>query len=182
MQIDNLIVRLVKKKDLAEILEIYKPEILNGYATFEVELPTKTDMWSRIETILKDAPWLVAEHEGKVIGYAYASVFNGRYGYRFTRQVSIYVAPNLQNLKVGQALYSKLFDILEKQGYKNLLALIVKENPRSVHFHKKFGFQVAGEYKNVGYKFGKWRSIEFYQKTLNYEEPEEIKSYETFIN
>ena len=177
----DITIRLVKKEDTPQILKIYEPEVFSGTASFEVELPPKKVMWSRIKSVLSDAPWLVAEHEGQVIGYCYSSVFNGRFGYRFTRSVSIYVDPDYQELKVGFMLYSKLLEILEAQGFKKLIALIVCPNPRSVQFHKKFGFVKAGKFHRIGYKFGEWLDIEFYEMTLNEEVPNEIVSYRPFL-
>lgn len=177
----GLIIRIANKKDVNSILEIYGPEVYRGYATFEVELPNIEEMWNRIQSVLETAPWLVAELNGRIVGYCYASIYNGRYGYRYTRQVSVYVHPDFQNFKIGYALYSVLFKVLEKQGYKNLLALIVKENPRSVHLHQKFGFTESGEYKNIGYKFDKWFSIGLYEWKMNTEVPGEILDYKQFL-
>lgn len=179
--LNNVTIRLAERKDVDSILKIYEPEVMKGIASFEVELPSQDVMWERIQRVLKDAPWLVAEFDGKVIGYCYSSIFNGRFGYRFTRSVSIYIDPEYQELKVGYQLYSKLFQVLEAQGYKNLLALIVSPNPRSVHFHQKFGFVKAGKFNQIGYKFGKWLDIEFYEMKLNEESVTQIKDYHQFV-
>ena len=181
MERSEIGIRMVQKEDIDEILEIYRTEVESGIATFEVKLPKQTDMWMRIKEVLKHAPWLVAVKDNKVVGYCYASEHNSRFGYRYCRHVSIYVHPDFQSLKIGQLLYSKLFQTLEMQGYKKLIAWIVLPNDRSIHFHQKFGFTKAGEYDKIGYKFDKWLSIGLYEKLLNDKPPSNILGYQKFI-
>ena len=181
MEPSEIPIRIVEQADVSEILEIYRYEVESGIATFEVELPEVTDMWQRIQKVLLQAPWLVAILDNRVIGYCYASEHNSRFGYRYCRHVSIYVHPDFQNLKIGQQLYSKLFNILALQGYKKLIAWIVLPNDRSIHFHENFGFTKAGQYDKIGYKFDKWLSIGLYEKHVNDEPQGQILGYQKFI-
>ena len=181
MAVSEILIRIAEEVDVNEILEIYSTEVKSGIATFEVKLPEVKEMWVRIKKVLVQAPWLVAVKDNKVIGYCYASEHNSRFGYRYCRHVSIYVHPDFQNLKIGQLLYSKLFNILALQGYKKLIAWIVLPNDRSIHFHQKFGFIKAGQYNKIGYKFDKWLNIGLYEKLLNDEPPGQIVGYQDYI-
>ncbi len=174
-------IRMAKPTDAEQILAIYAPYIQSTVISFEVEIPTKEAFSNRISTYLKEAPWLVYEIDGKIAGYAYASAHRGRAAYQWNREVSVYVDKPYQKQGIARHLYTILFDLLTIQGYTNVLAGIVQPNPLSVQFHKSLGFSVVGTYKNIGFKFGKWHDISWYERFLQVEisEPKPIISMET---
>jgi L-amino acid N-acyltransferase YncA len=170
-------IRLVNEEDVPGILAIYAPYILQTAVSFETEVPSREAFWQRIKKILEESPWLVAEKEGEIAGYAYAGPHRSRAAYQWNREVSAYVADKFQGKGLGKALYSRLFEILKQQGYANLLAGVVIPNPASEAFHRKMGFQKIGVYHKVGFKFGKWYDTSWWELSIRNEHPGDIRPY-----
>ena len=170
--------RLAKKSDAEEILKIYAPYILNTAFSFETEVPTIEEFAMRIESIIKQYPFLVYSIDDVVVGYAYASQHRERAAYLYDVDVSIYVLEEYQGSGVANKLYDCLFVLLAKLGYKNAYAAYTEPNVKSMKFHEKFGFILIGTHHKTGYKFGKWHDVTWLEKEISIhdEKPKEIVS------
>ncbi|WP_334330424.1 GNAT family N-acetyltransferase [Companilactobacillus sp. HBUAS59699] len=160
-------IRSARVSDAQTLLNIYSPYVLDTTITFENDVPTIEEFAERIETISEKYPYLVAEKDGKILGYAYASAYNVRSAYQWTAETSIYVDGDAKGEGIGKLLYQKLETYLTEQGVVNLLACITEDNQGSVKFHEKLGYDYIGKFKKVGFKFGRWLDIVWMQKTLN---------------
>jgi L-amino acid N-acyltransferase YncA len=115
-----------------------------------------------IGSVLPRTPWLVAELDGAVVGYAYAAIHRERPGYRWSVDISVYVAAGLHRRGVGRALYDELIPLLRRQGFVNAYAGIALPNPASVALHEAIGMRRIGVYEGVGFKFGGWHDVAWY--------------------
>lgn len=162
----NLAIRPVGEMDVADILAIYTPYITDTVISFETEVPSIEEFSERIDNIQKEFPYLVCEVDGKVVGYAYASKHRARSAYKYSVDVSVYVAANYHRKGIGKALYTSLFGLLDKYDYYSAYAGITLPNEKSIGLHKSFGFTEVGIYHNVGYKDGKWLDVIWLEKPL----------------
>ena len=162
-----MIIRTANINDASSILAIYNPYIKDTSFTFETEIPAIAEFQKRIADYLINWPWLVAEDNGKTAGYAYASKYRERKGYQWCVESSIYIHEDYLQRGVGGVLYETLLEILKKQGFRNVYAVINLPNDRSVKFHEKCGFSFFAIYPNVGYKLGKWKNVGWWQIKLN---------------
>ena len=133
-------IRLAKPSDARSLLDIYAPYVEKTAITFEYEVPTVEDFANRVEKTLEKYPYLVAEEDGVVLGYAYASTYYGREAYNWAVELSVYVADENRGRGIGRQLYDKLEKILEQQGFVHFLACIALPNDASISFHKKRGY------------------------------------------
>lgn len=159
--------RLAEPKDAEGILAIYTPYITNTSFTFETEVPSVEAFAERIRTYLLSWPWLVYEADGKIAGYAYGSRYRERVGYQWCVECSVYVHDDFHRRGIARTLYRALFQILRLQGYFNVYAVINLPNEESVRLHEACGFRWFANYENVGYKLGKWKTVGWWQLTLN---------------
>lgn len=153
---------------MAAITELYRHHVLNGKASFE-EIPPDEDEMRRRQAAFVDAgyPYLVAERDGRLAGYAYAGPYRSRSGYRYMVENSVYVAPDCQGGGVGFALLSALIEASETRGYRQMVAVIGDSaNTGSIALHKKCGFRHVGTLDAVGYKFGGWIDSVIMQRAL----------------
>lgn len=162
-----MLIRPVQSKDAEAVLAIYKPYIESTATTFETTVPSVDEFGARIKTYTEKYPWLVAEDNGKVTGYAYASKHREREAYQWCVESSVYVLEDYHHTGIAKELYAKLFDILQQCGYVNVYAGITLPNSRSYSFHSKMGFEPVGIYRNIGYKHGKWHDVAWLVKTIN---------------
>jgi L-amino acid N-acyltransferase YncA len=144
--------------DIAAITAIYRPAVLTGTASFELDPPEEAEMLRRFHAIVDAGyPYLVAELEGRVTGYAYANAYRPRPAYRFTVEDSVYVAPDLQGRGVGGALLSALIAACTLAGFRLMVAVIGDASQHaSIALHRRAGFAPSGTLHAVGYKFGRW--------------------------
>lgn len=161
------IIRLATPADAEGILAIYGPYIENTSFTFETEVPSVADFAARIRQYLENWPWLVCEADGKIGGYAYAARHRERTAYQWSVESSVYVHDEYLRAGVAAALYTALFEILKRQGFRNVYAVINLPNERSVAFHEKLGFTYFATYEKVGYKLGKWKNVGWWRLILN---------------
>lgn len=161
------IIRTAKPRDAASILEIYTPYILNTAISFETEIPSLENFEHRIITYQESWPWLVYEVDGVVAGYAYATKHRERAAYQWCVESSVYVSGHFQKKGIAKALYATLFSLLKLQGCRNVYAGITLPNEKSVSFHKKLGFSKIADYKNIGYKLGKWNTVSWWELKVN---------------
>ncbi|MGQ7373255.1 GNAT family N-acetyltransferase [Streptococcus suis] len=159
-------IRSAQIEDAAELVAIYAPYVEKTAITFETEVPTVADFASRIKKTLEKFTYLVAEEEGRIVGYAYASTYYARAAYDWTVELSVYVSSEARGKGIGSLLYDALEEELTARGFKNFLACIALPNPASLALHKKRGYEQVAHFKNVGYKFDTWHDIVWLQKSL----------------
>lgn len=162
-------IRLAKPSDARSLLDIYAPYVENTAITFEYEVPTIEDFAIRIEKTLEKYPYLVAEEDGVVLGYAYASTYYARAAYDWAVELSVYVSQDAREKGVGSKLYDALEEMLEKMGYIHFLACISLPNEASLALHRKRGYQQVAHFPKIGYKFNRWHDIVWLQKSLDKE-------------
>ena len=162
------LIRPSTEADLPAIAAIYGDAVLTGTGTFELEAPSEPEMARRREDVLsKDLPWLVAEVEGQVLGYAYANHFRPRLAYRFCVEDSIYLHRDARGRGLGTLLLAELMARCEAVGARQMLAVIGDSaNAGSIGVHRRLGFQHVGTMKSVGWKFDSWLDVVVMQRAL----------------
>jgi L-amino acid N-acyltransferase YncA len=160
----TLIIRTVSENDAAGIVEIYNYYVLTSHATFELETIDDKEMTRRVGDVVNDGyPFLVAEVDGRIAGYAYAHRFRPRLAYRHSAEVSVYVGPDLKGRKLATKLYERLIPGCFTAGAHTLIAVISLPNDASVRLHEKFGFRKIGQLSEVGRKFERWIDVGYWQ-------------------
>lgn len=159
-------IREVKSQDAEQLAALYAPYVHETTITMEHTAPTVSEFASRIQTICKDFPYLVAEEEAGMVGYAYASTYRARAGFDWTVEVSIYLSQEARGRGIGSLLYQQLEEALQARGIKHCLACITLPNEASMAFHRKRGYQQVAHFKDIAYKFGSWHDIVWLQKSL----------------
>ncbi len=157
-------IRQVNPKDAEQIAEIYNFYVLNSHHTFETEAITADEMQKRIGEISKNYPYLVAEETGEIFGYAYAALYKPRQAYKFSVEVSVYVKSDSKQYGIGKMLYEKLFEKLAKTETHAIIAGIALPNEASIKLHENFGFEKVAHFREVGFKFGKWIDVGYWEK------------------
>ena len=153
--------------DVARITAIYAHHVLHGTATFDIEPPDEAYMAEKLTGLQqRGCPFLVAEVDGTVIGYAYAAPFRDRAAYAGTCEDSIYIDPNHVGRGVGKALLAAVTDAAAASGFVQMIAVIGGGEPASVALHAALGFRHAGRLEAVGHKFGRWLDIVMMQRGL----------------
>lgn len=163
-------IRFATEADIPGILDVYGPYIVNTAITLEYSVPTLEEFTERFRSITCQFPWLVWEEEGQILGYAYGSLPFSRAAYRWCAASSIYLAPAAQGRGIGRKLYTALEALLTEQGYRKNYAIITSDNPRSLSFHKNFGFRLLAEFSDCGIKFSKLYNVIWMEKDLNHGE------------
>ena len=161
-------IRPSRDSDLPAITAIYTHHVLNGTGTFETTPPTEGEMAARRADVLaKGLPYLIAEDDGQVLGFAYCQWFKPRPAYRFSAEDSIYLHPDAGGKGLGKALLTELARQAQASGIRKLIAVIGdSNNAGSVGVHRSLGFTPAGMFKSCGWKFGKWLDIVLMEKSL----------------
>lgn len=157
-------IRFATAADIPAMLAIYEPYVKNTCYSFEYTVPTVETFTARFETYTRQMPWLVWEEEGTVLGYAYGSLPFTRAAYAWCGEVSIYLSPQIQGKGVGRMLYTALEELLWRQGYRVIYALITTENQGSLRFHEKMGYRQTAVLPGCGFKFGRWLGIVWMEK------------------
>jgi len=160
-------------RDAAACAAVYAPAVLEGAASFEEVAPDAQEMGRRIASVRTGWPWLVAELDGRVAGYAYGSRHRERAAYRWASDVSVYVGAEHRRRGAARALYVDLLDRLERQGMRMACAGIALPNPASVALHESLGFQPVGVYRSIGFKLGRWWDVGWWQRPLGCAGPAE---------
>jgi phosphinothricin acetyltransferase len=157
-------IRKAKPVDTKDIVGIYNHYVLNSTVTFEEEVVSVEDMGARIANVTAaNLPWLVAEEDGLVIGYAYATNWKARSAYRHSVESSVYLATSAYGQGYGSQLYTALLDELKMIGIHAVMGGICLPNPASVRLHEKFGMTKVAHFKQVGFKFGEWVDVGYWQ-------------------
>jgi L-amino acid N-acyltransferase YncA len=144
--------------DIAAITAIYRPAVLAGTASFELEPPGEDEMLRRFRAITDAGyPYFVAELDGRVAGYAYVNAYRTRPAYRFTVEDSVYMAPDAQGKGIGRALLERLIATCRDDGFRLMIAVIGDSAQfASIRLHRRAGFRFCGTIHSVGYKFNRW--------------------------
>jgi len=154
----TLLLRDATEADIPAITAIYAVEVTDFVNTYEYDVPDAAEMAQRRRNLLAAGyPYLVAELDGRVVGYAYAGSYRARIAYRWTVENSVYVAAEAQGKGVGAALMQRLIDECEARGYRQMVAVIGEPaNVASIRLHERFGFELVGVFKGLGRKHGRW--------------------------
>ncbi|NHN60534.1 MULTISPECIES: arsinothricin resistance N-acetyltransferase ArsN1 family B [Halorussus] len=171
-------IRLAREADAAGIRAVYAPIVEHTVVSFEADPPSEAEVADRVADTLAEYPWLVceiedsgsesetADSESEIAGYAYAGRHRKREAYRWSVDVSVYVAERHRRQGVGRGLYESLFEVLRLQRFYNAYAGIALPNAASVGLHESLGFEPVGVYESVGYKRGAWRDVGWWQLAL----------------
>ncbi len=154
--------------DIPAITAIYADSVKRATASFELEPPDEAEMAKRMQTLLGSFPYLAAEIDGRVAGYAYASLYRTRPAYRLTVEDSVYVAPDMQRRGVGRALLERLIEECGARNFRQMIA-VIGDSPNqtgSIAVHRATGFRVIGSLADVGFKHGRWVDTLLMQRAL----------------
>lgn len=154
-----IVVRDATALDAAACAAIYAPYVRDSAITFETGEVDATEMAARIETKAARHAFLVAQAEGRVVGYAYAGEYRARWAWQWAAETSVYVDAQAQRAGVGRALYEALLSRLTARGFVNAIAVVTLPNDASIAFHHRLGFEDAGVLPRAGYKRGAWHDV-----------------------
>jgi L-amino acid N-acyltransferase YncA len=154
------------ERDAAACAAIYTPYVEDGVASFELTAPTPDEMGARISSASRTHAWLIAERDGEPAGYAYATPHHPRAAYRWAADVAVYVDGRRRRSGVGRELYQALLPLLTRQRIHIACAGVTLPNDASVGLHEAFGFEPVGVYRGVGFKFGAWHDVGWWQLRL----------------
>ena len=164
----SIAIRVARPSDAAAIATIYMPYVTDTVISFEMAPPDKAEMANRLAKTLARFPWLVAESDGEVVGYAYAEQLRDRPAYRFTCENSIYVRADRVGQGLGKALLRELCERCESLGFRQMIAVIGGGEPSSIALHQSCGFEVVGRLSSVGWKKGRWLDTVYMQRALGH--------------
>ncbi|GLV27939.1 N-acetyltransferase [Sphingobium sp. TomTYG75] len=153
------IIRTALEDDAPHLAAIYAPYVLDTVISFESVPPDAQEFSVRMADCLKYYPWLIAEVDGRIVGYAYAGPHSGRAAYDWSANISVYLTADHHRRGIGRRLYDILIHILRHQGYHSLFAGITLPNSASVAIHTALGMKEVGIYREVGFKFGQWHDV-----------------------
>jgi L-amino acid N-acyltransferase YncA len=159
-------IRMVRLGDAETIQNIYAPYVTQTIISFETIAPNVAEMEQRILKKSMKYPWLVCEYDGRVIAYAYGDQHSDRQAYQWSVDISVYVHEQWHRHGIGRALYTSLLALLRLQGFYNVYAGIALPNEKSVGVHEAMGMTPVGIYHQVGYKFGAWHDVGWWQMML----------------
>ena len=160
-------IRTAIASDADRIAEIYNHYVRHTVVTFEEEPVSGEEMRRRMDDVFASSlPWVVGEIDGQVVGYAYATKWKARSAYRFSVETTVYLADGLSKQGFGTRLYEELFRRLRGQGIHAAIGGIALPNDASVALHEKFGMRKVAHFEQVGFKFGKWVDVAYWERIL----------------
>jgi len=164
---ETVTIRAVEISDSSALAAIYNHYVRETVVTFEEEPIHVAEMARRItDTLSTSLPWLIAEQGGQVVGYAYASPWKARSAYRFSVEITVYVASGNAGRGIGSILYRNLFPMLETIGIHAVIGGIALPNDASVALHEKFGLEKVAHFQQVGFKFDRWVDVGYWERLL----------------
>lgn len=173
MNRENFSLRVASPDDAAKILKIYAPYVTNTVISFEYEVPGLEEFTERMKKTLKTYPYLAAEYQGEIVGYAYTGPFVGRAAYAWAAETTIYVKEDQKKMGIGKRLYHAIEEISKLQNILNLNACIGYPETEdeyltknSVEFHSHLGYRFVGEFYQCGYKFNRWYNMVWMEKLI----------------
>ena len=153
--------------DIPAITDIYRHYVETSTATFDLEAPGPTYLAEKFGHMIEEGhPVVIAERDGELVGYAYASTYRPRPAYRFTCEDSIYLRADTTGQGLGKLLLGELITQSQAFGFKQMIAVITAESASSIALHEKFGFETVGRHANLGLKFDRWLDIVHMQRAL----------------
>lgn len=170
-------IRLAESEDLSGIIDITNQAIRETAANFHVEPRTLDELTAAWQEAKEFYPWVIAEDDGTVLGFASASPYKAKAAYRWTAEVTIYIHPDHRGRGIGHTLYSRLLAILEAQGYRTIVGGITLPNPASIRLHESLGFKHVGTLTRAGWKLARWHDVGFWRMGFSGggEEPKPLK-------
>lgn len=159
-------VRSVALEDAKHLVEIYRPYVEETAITFDYAVPTIYEFEEKITKIIQNYPFLIAEKDDKILGYAYAGEFYPKDAYKWTAEITIYLDKDSRGKGIGETLYANLEKELLDRGIYHLTSCIAYPDEGSITFHKKRGFRKVAHFEKVGYKFERWWDVVWYQKDI----------------
>ena len=159
-------IRSAEPGDAGRLCEIYNHYILTADATFEEEPVSAEEMRQRVDEVQTHFFWLVYEHDGEVVAYAYAGKWKARAAYRHSVELSVYVSPDRQGLGIGKRLYADLLRRLRDTDVHTVIGGVAGNNAASFALHRSFGFEQVARFREVGRKFGRWIDVTYFQLLL----------------
>jgi phosphinothricin acetyltransferase len=161
-------IRACEERDVGAVAEIYRHHVLHAAATFELDPPDREEMARRRRAVLDGGyPYLVAEQDGQIVGYAYASVYRPRPAYRNTVENSVYVRAGCERRGIAYALMRTLLEECERGDFRQVVAVIGDSaNAASIGLHRRLGFRMIGTLHAAGFKFGRWVDVVLMQRAL----------------
>lgn len=165
--LEHVTIRAATAADAQAIVSIYNYYVTDTVVTFEEKPVSMAEMADRITDVTcASLPWLVAESQGQILGYAYASKWKGRSAYRFTVESTVYLCRNHLGLGLGSGLYGELLPLLADRGMHAVIGGIALPNPASVALHEKLGFAKVAHFPEVGFKMGRWIDVGYWYRKL----------------
>lgn len=170
--------RADRPDDAKACAAVYAPYVRDSIISFEYEPPTGEEFERRMATSLG---WFVAENEGEVVGYAYLAKHRERAAYQWAADAAVYVRESEHRSGVGRLLYTKLIEVAKASGLRMLCAGVTQPNEASNEFHVAIGFDLVGVYRRIGWKFGSWHDVRWYQLDLAPRDssPPEVPRFDT---
>jgi L-amino acid N-acyltransferase YncA len=169
----EITLRIAEEADAPELVKIYAPYVEDTAVSFEYDVPSAEKFAGRMRAVLRKYPYIVAESEGKILGYSYVGAFNPRAAYDWSVETTIYLRTDVKRRGIGSLLYDAMEELLKKQGILNLNACIGYPDTEDAHltrdsvkFHEKRGFRMVGEFHDCGYKFDRWYSMVWMEKII----------------
>lgn len=156
-------IRQVKLSDAEQLAGIYNFYVLNTHHTFETEPVSSNEMQKRIGGIVENYPYFVAAENEEILAFAYATKYKPRSAYKQTVEVSVYVKQGANGKGFATKLYEKLFEEIEQTDIHAVIAGIALPNEASIKLHEKFGFEKVAHFREVGFKFGKWIDVGYWE-------------------
>lgn len=184
---NNIRIRTARPEDAIELLEIYAPYVRETAVTYEYTVPSQEEFASRIRHTMEKYPYLVAEKDGEILGYAYAGAFHPRAAYAWDAEMSIYIKKDRKRSGIGKTLYEALEKLLAEQNILNVYACIACPEEEdeyltkdSIRFHERMGYRIVGEFRECAYKFGRWYGMVWMEKRIGKRtaDPAEVKSFD----
>ena len=170
----SITIRPATQADVPAMLEIYAPYVRETAISFEYDVPTLQEFSARLDRVRPHHPWLLAEEDGRILGYAYASPFKGRRAYDWAVETSIYVCRDVRGQGIGRLLHDALQAALAQQGILNMCACIAAPHGpedetltcASQRFHERLGYRLVGRFSQCGCKFGRWYDMVWMEKHI----------------
>lgn len=159
-------IRMAQSGDAVGIADIYAPIVRDTHLSAEFEPPGVEEMQRRVDATLATHPWLVAEVNGRIAGYAYATSFRSRPAYQWTAEVSVYIHADFRRQGLGLSLYQDLLGCLRVLEFRHAIAVVALPNPPSVALHEQIGFIPVGIFPGICNKLGRWYDIGWWRYTL----------------